>query len=168
MTLLITKQVESGKEGYETQPFEFTVNIPSQAGKGEVTAIKYKLDNDNGEKWLPLYNDDGDPVIEPISFNGEGTATFSLTHDEGLMFFCLNDGEVVTVKETLTVDQLKDDYRLENVQDESGSSLEAQFDHSNRSYTVTKTIKTTDNNNDPVLNELHWLNKTFPICERSG
>ena len=158
VTLLLTKQVDNPDDG-EGQSFSFTVTIPSLANRNDITAVKYVLNNDNG-KWIPLYNDNGEQDTETVTFDSNGTASVTLKHGEGLLFCGLKDGEEVTVTETLTEAQLKENYRLAKVQDESGSLMAMQSNTGKDAYTVKKTLASTDSNNAPVLNEIHWFNKT--------
>lgn len=224
VSLLITKRVESDKDGYEEQTFGFTVTIPALAGE-TVNAVRYRLYSDgSSEYWLrgaetevdvsdsdgclvttdgtvtdkkvadskvivspdgkqgTVVTEDGENVVVydvTVDENGladytyyykidlqpsvesftlaNGSAAFSLKHGEGLLFYGLEDVDV-TVTETLTEAQFRDDYRFKAVFDESGALLPVQYD--NQSYTVEKTLKSTDSVTGFARNEIHWFNKT--------
>ena len=224
VSLLITKQVESDKNGFEAEDFGFTVTIPSMADR-TLNAVEYQLYSDGGSSyWLRLaetkvdvsdsngylvttegevtdmkvtdstvtvspdgkqgtvmteggeetvyevtvaqngsaeytyyYMIDLQPRTVPVKFDGSGKANITLKHGKGLLFYGL-ENEDISVTETLTEAQFKDDYRFKMALDESGALLPVQFD--NQSYTAEKTLESTDKANNFARNEIHWFNKT--------
>ena len=127
-SLLITKRVvpAKGVTVDTDEAFTFTLNLGSKFAGKTLTAKMGTIEVNMGEiKWTVSKDEAGQENVRSVSFDGNGAATITLKHNEGIKFTGLpiknstlvQDGEGFRVDENLTGDQIKGGYSLKSVVD---------------------------------------------------